>query len=112
MVRQGDIIALDFSPAQGHEQSRYRPALVISRDFYNTKTGYAVICPITNNLKPFPMKIILDERTKTTGAIICEQIRTIDITARNPKHLEKIPDDLLQQVVDIVLSIFESNYLR
>jgi len=104
---RGDIIAVDLSPTLGHEQSGYRPALVVSRDLYNIKTGFIVVCPITNTPRPFPMRIALDERTNTVGYILCEQIRTIDTKARTPKHIEKLPEDLLQQVIDIVVSIFE-----
>jgi mRNA interferase MazF len=107
MLRQGDIIALDFSPTQGHEQSGYRPALVISRDFYNEKTGFVVVCPITNTLRTFPSRVFLDGQTKTTGSVICEQIRTIDVKARNPRFIEKMPEDLLRQAMEIVTSIFE-----
>jgi len=71
---QGDIITLDFSPTQGHEQSGYRPALVVSKNLYNVKTGFVVVCPITNTSKPFPTRVLLDERTQTTGFVICEYI--------------------------------------
>jgi mRNA interferase MazF len=104
---QGDIIALDFSPTQGHEQSGYRPSLVVSRNVYNAKTGFVVVCPVTNTLKPFPTRVSLDERTQTTGFVICEQIRTVDVKARAPKFIEKIPDNLLRQALDIVSSVFE-----
>ena len=104
--KQGDIITLDFSPTQGHEQSGYRPSLVVSRNIYNAKTGFVVVCPITNTLKPFPTRISLDERTQTTGFVICEQIRTVDVKVRTPKFIEKIPNDFLRQVLDIVSSIF------
>lgn len=107
IFEQGDIIALDFSPTQGHEQSGYRPSLVVSRNVYNAKTGFVVVCPITNTLKPFPTRISLDERTQTTGFVICEQIRTMDVKARTPKLIEKIPDDLLRQALDIVSSVFD-----
>ena len=104
--KPGDIVALDFSPTQGHEQSGYRPALVFSKELYNAKTGYVVVCPITNTLKSFPTRVALDERTKTTGLIIYEQIRTIDAEAKAPRYLEKIPEDLFGQAIDIVSSIF------
>ena len=39
MVRQGDIIKVDFNPQAGHEQAGYRPALVISNNFFNQKTN-------------------------------------------------------------------------
>ena len=103
---QGDIIILDFSPTQGHEQSGYRPALVVSKNLYNVKTGFVVVCPITNTLKPFPTRVSLDERTQTTGFVICEQVRTLDVNARTPKFLEKMPEDLFRQALDIVTSVF------
>jgi mRNA interferase MazF len=107
IYEQGDIISLDFSPTQGHEQSGYRPVLVVSRSLYNANTGFIAVCPITSKNKPFPMWIALDERTKTKGFVICEQIRTIDVKARTPKFIEKFPEDLLQKVIEIVSSVFE-----
>ena len=35
MVKQGDIIKINFNPQKGHEQSAYRPAVVVSNDFFN-----------------------------------------------------------------------------
>ncbi|MDR1606391.1 MAG: type II toxin-antitoxin system PemK/MazF family toxin [Streptococcaceae bacterium] len=29
MVKQGDIILVDFNPSKGHEQKGYRPAIVL-----------------------------------------------------------------------------------
>lgn len=51
------------------------------------------------------MRIELDERTKTQGYIICDQIRTLDTAARNPKFAEKLPEDLLEIVKQIVCAI-------
>ncbi len=34
MVSQGDIIKVNFNPQSGHEQAGYRPALVVSNDFF------------------------------------------------------------------------------
>ena len=104
---QGDIISIDFSPTQGHEQSGLRPALIVSNDTYNIKTGYLVVCPITNTMKPFPTRIALDSRTKTMGLILCEQIRTIDVEARDPKFIEKTPEDIFQKAIRVVAAIFD-----
>lgn len=35
MVKQGDIIKVDFNPQSGHEQTGYRPAIIITNDFSN-----------------------------------------------------------------------------
>ena len=36
---RGDIIWLNFTPQAGHEQTGMRPALVLSPEKYNKKTG-------------------------------------------------------------------------
>jgi len=107
ILKQGDIVKLDFDPTKGHEQTGYRPALVVSRTFFNAKTGQAVVCPITNRCRPFPMRLPLDERTLTRGFIMCDQVRTIDTEARGPKFIEALPGDLLEKVLLMVSAIFE-----
>ena len=53
MVKQGDIIKINLNPSKGHEQAGYRPAVVISNDFFNKKTNMTICCPITNTLRHF-----------------------------------------------------------
>lgn len=107
MVNQGDIIMLNFYPQAGHEQAGHRPALVISNYVFNNKTNMAIVCPITKTNNEFPLHIKLDERTKTTGVILCEHVRSLDINQRNYKIIEKLPDDILQEVIDVVYSEIE-----
>lgn len=107
MVKQGDIIKLNFNPQSGHEQAGYRPAVVISNNFFNQKTNLTIVCPITNTDNRFPLHIPLDNRTKTTGVILCEHVKSLDLTARDYKVVENLPKDLLQKVIDIVFSEIE-----
>ena len=107
MVKQGDIIKLNFDPQAGHEQAGYRPALVVSNDFFNEKTNMVIVCPITNTNNQFPLHIPLDKRTRTTGVILCEHIKAVDIRARGYKMIEKLPGDLLSKVIDVVFSELE-----
>lgn len=107
MVKQGDIIKLDFDPQSGHEQAGYRPAVVISNDFFNIKTNLTIVCPITNTQRSFPLHVALDNRTETTGTILCEQIKALDLSARQHRVVEKLPDDLLNEVIAIVFSQIE-----
>ena len=104
---QGDIIILDFNPQAGHEQAGRRPALVVSNAQYHKYTnGLAIVCPITNTLTPFPLHILLDKRTKTTGVLMCEQVKALDLNARCAEFLESLPEDLLHEVMErVILSI-------
>jgi mRNA interferase MazF len=100
MVNQGDIILLSFDPTIGHEQAKSRPALVLSNDFFNKNTQLAIMCPISH-AKPFPMHIELPSGLKTTGYVLCEHIRSMDIDARGYKVLEKVDADFLHKIIKI-----------
>lgn len=97
--QQGDIIYLDFSPQSGHEQAGRRPALIVSNDSFYQFTRMAIVCPITNTNNGFPLHIQLDHRSKTTGVILCEQCKSLDISARNASYEETLPPDLLNSVL-------------
>ena len=102
--KQGDIITLNFNPQQGHEQSGRRPAIVISNDILNHHSAMAMVCPITNTNKKHPFHVELDERTTTTGVILCDQAKMLDIGAIKAEFKEKCPDDILEDVVELVKS--------
>lgn len=107
IFEQGDIIYLDFDPQAGHEQKGRRPALVITNNVFNRYSKMIMVCPITNTDKAHPFHIKLDNRTKTTGVILCDQARTLDVGVRNATYAEKAPDDIIQEAVDMIISFVE-----
>lgn len=104
---QGDIITLKFNPQAGHEQKGKRPAIVVSNKTFNNFTKMAMVCPITNTNRGFPLHVALDNRLTTTGVIMCEQVKTLDILARDAAFKEKAPQDIIEEVVDIILGFIE-----
>lgn len=102
MVKQGDIIKVSFDPNSGHKQAGYRPALVVSNDEFIKRTKLAIVCPITNTNNSFPLHVPLDARTSTTGVVLCEHVRTLDLQARKSRFVERVPDDILKLVTDII----------
>jgi len=102
MVRQGDIIKVDLNPTLGHEQSGYRPCVVVSNETFNKFTNLLLVVPITNTQSDFPLHIPLDKRTATTGTILCQHIKSIDKTARSIKVVESLPSDLIERVINMI----------
>ena len=49
--QRGDVIWLDFEPAKGREIGKYRPALVLSGQDYNRRTGLLICCPISTSIR-------------------------------------------------------------
>lgn len=107
MVKQGTIIKINFNPQAGHEQAGYRPAVVISNDIFNQKAKLSIVCPITNTNNHFPLHIPLDNRTNTTGVILCEHIKALDLNSRTYQEVEQLPKDILDKVIDVVYSEIE-----
>ena len=107
-ARQGDIIWLSLLPQAGHEQAGRRPALVVSGNVFNdfSKTT-AMVCPITNTDRNLPLHVRLDSRTTTTGFVMCDQAKILDIEARHATYIEQAPQDILLEAVDIISGIIE-----
>lgn len=102
VIKQGDIIRINFDPTIGHEQAGYRPALVISNNTFNEVTNFIIVLPITNTPHVFPLHVPLDSRTQTTGNILCEHIKSIDQNARKITFVEQLPDDILNHVIALI----------
>jgi mRNA interferase MazF len=105
--QQGDIVFTNFDPQSGHEQSGRRPALIISNNRYNRLSSLVIACPITNTNKEFPLHVKLDSRTKTTGVVLCDQVKCMDSVARGITFIEKAPTEIVDEVLDIIMGIVE-----
>jgi mRNA interferase MazF len=135
MVKQGDIIEFNFAPmlaspaglpltpfrdkpaeaelrgkkaTLGHERSGYRLAVVVSNDFAITKTNVVYVAPITNSTRRFPLHVGLDARTQTTGEILCEQVKAVDLSARTVTFVEHLPADILEEVLTRIIGCFDA----
>ena len=93
---RGDIVWLNFTPQAGHEQMGRRPALVLSPEKYNKKTGLAVCCPITSSVKGYPFEVNISGK-KINGAVLADHLKNLDWKVRKAKFIEKTSADVVQQ---------------
>lgn len=96
--QRGDIVWLEFTPQAGHEHAGHRPALVISPRAYNAKVGLAIFCPITSQVKGYPFEVVLPPG-KAKGAVLADQVKSLDWKARNAKLLARAPKASLDAVL-------------
>lgn len=99
--KQGDIIKINLNPTKGHEQAGYRPVLVVNNASFTQASNMIVICPITNTDRQNLLHVRLDGLT-TTGFIMCDQIKAVDLKAREYKIIEAVDDDTFWEVSDII----------
>lgn len=96
---RGDIVWLNFTPQAGHEQKGKRPAIILSPKEYNKKTGMAVCCPISSNVKGYPFEVIVNGK-KIDGAVLSDHLKILDWKARDIKFIEKAHTEVLNEVVE------------
>jgi mRNA interferase MazF len=104
--KAGDVVWLEFSPQAGHEQAGHRPALVLSKRAYNEKTGLGIFCPITSKIKGYPFEVLLKGK-KISGAILSDQVKSLDWGARKIQFVEKSGESVLKEVISKVLVIID-----
>jgi mRNA interferase MazF len=100
--RKGDLITITFDPQAGHEQKGRRPALVVSNFLFNKHTGLALVCPITNTDRKIPFHLPIPKTSSLTGFVMVEQVKSADFTSRNAKFIEKAPEALVLDALDVI----------
>ena len=96
---RGDAIWLDFNPQRGREQAGRRPAFVVSPAAYNGKVGLALLCPITSRIKGYPFEVLIPEGYAVRGAILSDQLKSLDWRTRRAEFICTLPDAVVADVV-------------
>lgn len=99
---RGDVVWISLNPQAGHEQAGRRPALVLSPRAYNAKVGLALFCPITSQVKRYPFEVLIPTGLPVSGAVLADQVKSLDWRARRAQLLVSLPkavvDDVLAKV--------------
>jgi mRNA interferase ChpB len=108
-MNRGDIYLVSLDPTLGHEQRGRRPVLVVSPTDFNEATKLPVILPITSGGE-FARRIrfaVPITGIKTTGVVRCDQPRVLDLHARGGRKVESLPQQILDEVLARVVTLFE-----
>ena len=108
---RGDIYRVSPDPTSGHEQQGTRPVLIVSPSASNRLTKTPVVLPITSGgnfacTASFAVSL-MGAGTETTGVIRCDQPRALDLSSRNGRKLESVPEPIIDEVLARLSPIFE-----
>jgi len=104
---RGDVVWITFNPQAGHEQAGRRPAVVLSPKAYNGKVGLALLCPVTSQVKGYPFEVIIPEGLPVSGAILSDQVKSLDWKARNIEKACSLPEESIKKVLQRVKTLIE-----
>ena len=110
-MKRGEVWLVGHDPAEGHEQKGRHPVLIVSPEAFNRATRVPVVLPITSGgnfarMAGFAVSLA-GAGTKTTGVVRCDQPRALDLSARNGRKLETVPDAVTDEVLARLAPIFE-----
>jgi mRNA interferase MazF len=100
--RKGDFVAFTFDPQSGREQQGRRPALVVSNDLFNDRTGLCIACPITNTRRDYPFHVSIPEGQDVAGVVMVEQVKSIDYQSRRAKRIGRAPEAVIEETLAIL----------
>ena len=88
-----------FDPQAGHEQAGKRPAVVLSPQAYNERSSLAVVVPVTRQIKKYPFEVVLPPGLPVSGAVLSDQIKSVDWRARDARFICSLPDGVLNGIL-------------
>ena len=108
LPQRGDVVWITLNPQAGHEQAGRRPAVVLSPRTYNSKTGLAILCPVTGQIKGYPFEVLLPAGLPVTGAILSDQVKSLDWRARNAELIDTLPPETISELLEKLGSLLTS----
>ena len=97
--QRGDIVWLSMTPQARNAQAGRRPALVLSPGSYNAKVGLAILCPITSRVKGYPFEVPIPDGLPLDGAILSDQVKSLDWKARKAEFICRLPSESTVEVL-------------
>ena len=96
---RGDAVWITLQAQTGHEQTGRRPAVVLSPASYNGRVGLAILCPITSQVTGYPFEVVLPPQLAVAGAILADQVKSLDWRARHAGYIGTLPDETIAEVL-------------
>lgn len=104
-LEPGDLVLIALGPVRRTEQDGRRFALVISMADTHAFTQRCIVCPLTRNPTPWPTKVFLPVGLEAEGAVLTDQVRSIDRRERIVRKLRRVPDTVTPAVREKVAAL-------
>lgn len=111
---RGDILHIQFDPASGREILGKHFCLAVSPRSFNARFRLAMVCPISGGVGEVARNSgflisLTGSGLRTDGSVHAHQLKSLDWTARQAAFVEKVPDVILQQVLDCLIAVLEDD---
>lgn len=105
---RNDIIWLDFEPTRGKEIGKYRPALVLSSQAYNERTGILICCPISTSIRGGLTEVPINN-LEQPSVVASNLIQTLSWRDRKANFIADAQHGVMEQVLVRLLPLIGAN---
>jgi mRNA interferase ChpB len=103
LIERGDIYFVELDPTSGR-----RPVIIVTPGAFN-ELGVQLVAPVTSGgafarHRGFAVPLV---GTKTTGVILCNQLRTLDLEAGKGRFVERAPVSVVEDMLAKVRTLVE-----
>ncbi|MCZ7541136.1 MAG: type II toxin-antitoxin system PemK/MazF family toxin [Anaerolineae bacterium] len=96
------MVWLSFSPQAGR-----RPAVALSPEAYNARTGLALFCPVTSQVKGYPFEVAIPDNEPVSGVILADQVKSLDWRARQAEWIISLPAHTVEEVLAKIATLLD-----
>lgn len=107
---RNDIVLLDFEPTKGKKIGKYRPALILSSQTYNSNTGLIICCPISTSIRGSLTEVNISNLEKPS-VVAASLIQTLSWKERKVTFVIKAERDVMEQVLFRIIPLIGADKL-
>lgn len=107
---RNDLIWLDFEPPRGKEIGKYRPALVLSSQACNRKTGLLICCPVSSSIRGALTEVPVNN-LEVPSVVASNLIQTLSWTDRSAKQIAPAEEGVLEQVLLRIIPLIGADHV-
>src|SRR5512137_1940738 len=96
---RGDIVLLAFEPGERGRRSGRRPAVVVTPQAYNARTGLALVCPVVSDVNGYPFEVRLAAGLAVKGAVLADQALSLDWRDRRAERIGSLPAAVREELL-------------
>lgn len=103
--KRNHIVWLDFEPTKGKEIGKYRPALVLSSEEYNKKSGLIICSPISTSARGAATEVAINNLDNENSVVAANLIQTLSWKERKVKFAAEADTEVMEQVLLRIITL-------
>ena len=105
-MNRGDVYWVNFEPQIGSEIKKLRPAVVLSRQPFNTKRRTVVVVPLSQSHTRTECPLLVAVRSHGAAVAVIDQLKAAD-KARFGAQIGRLSDREMTEISDAVAFVLD-----